>query len=149
MTVPLPKPIERGASDLIHQAALRYLARRPRTIAHMTAYLTRIGASPTGIRSAIAKFQRLGYLDDDAYARQWARDRLARKPMGRERLEQELERQGLEAHIIAVTVEELYSETSEREVALKLAGSRAVTPSFLRRWGFSEETIETIVARLE
>jgi regulatory protein len=144
MTVPLPKSIERGASDPIQQAALRYLARRPRTIAQMKAYLARIGASPTGVRTAIAKFQRLGYLDDDAYARRWARDRLARKPMGRERLEHELGAQGLEEHLIAVTLEELYGETSERELALKLAGSRAVTPSFLRRRGFSEDTIESV-----
>ncbi|HKN85732.1 MAG TPA: regulatory protein RecX [Nitrospiraceae bacterium] len=133
--------------DLIERAALRYLARRPRTIAHMKAYLARIGASPGGVRAAIAKFQRLGYLDDDAYARRWARDRLARKPMGRERLEHELGTHGLEAHTIAVTVEELYGETSERDLALKLAGSRAVTPSFLRRRGFSEETIESVMSQ--
>ena len=144
MTVPRSKSIERGASDPIQQAALRYLARRPRTIAHMKAHLVRIGASPARVRTLIANFQRLGYLDDAEYARRWARNRLARKPMGRERLECELTAQGLEAHISGIVLDELYGETSERELALKLAASRAVTPGFLRRRGFADDTIESV-----
>lgn len=145
--MPLPKPIEGGVADPIQQAALRYLARRDRTEAQIRAYLDRSGASPARIRRLIAEFHRLGYLNDDAYARRWAHDRLARKPMGPARLEHELRAQGLGERTIAATIEDLYRDTSEREVALKLVEARAVTPAFLRRWGFSEDTIESVLCR--
>jgi RecX family. len=67
--------------------------------------------------------------------------------MGRLRLEAELQAQGLDERIITNTVEEIYAERSERTVALQLLHARAVTPAFLRRRGFSEDTIESIVSR--
>ena len=67
--------------------------------------------------------------------------------MGRLRLEAELQAQGLDERIITNTVEEIYAESSERTVALQLLHARAVTPAFLRRRGFSEDTIESIVSR--
>jgi SOS response regulatory protein OraA/RecX len=72
---------------------------------------------------------------------------MARKPMGRLRLEAELQAQGLDERIITNTIEEIYAELSERTVALQLLHARAVTPAFLRRRGFSEDTIESIVSR--
>ena len=107
-----------------------------------------MGASSARIRSLIAKFHRMGYLDDRAYARRWARDRIARRPVGRERLEFELRGQGLDAATIAGTIEELYAETSERELALKLFEASAITPAFLRRRGFSEDTIEAVLSKM-
>jgi len=67
--------------------------------------------------------------------------------MGRLRLEAELQAQGLDERIITNTIEEIYAELSERTVALQLLHARAVTPAFLRRRGFSEDTIESIVSR--
>lgn len=69
---------------------------------------------------------------------------MARKPMGRVRLEAELQAQGLNEQIIFNTIEEIYAETNERTVALQLLHARAVTPAFLRRRGFSEDTIESV-----
>jgi regulatory protein len=106
--------------------------------------LDRIGASSARIRRLIAKFHRMGYLDDHAYARRWARDRIARRPVGRERLELELRAQGLDASTIAGAIEELYAEISERELALKLVEGGTISPAFLRRRGFSEDTIEAV-----
>jgi regulatory protein len=147
-TVRLHKPIQLRAGDVHEQAAVRYLARRDRTEAQIRTYLDRIGASPAQIRRLIAKFYRMGYLDDHAYARRWARNRIARRPMGRERLELELRGQGLDASIIAAAVEELYAETSERELALKLVEAGGMTPGLLRRRGFSEDTIETLFSQM-
>jgi regulatory protein len=146
--VPLHKPIQSRVADPHEQAALRYLARKDRTAAQIRTYLDRIGASSARIRSLIAKFHRMGYLDDRAYARRWARNRIARRPVGRERLEFELRGQGLDAATIAGTIEELYAETSERELALKLFEAGAITPAFFRRRGFSEDTIEAIFSQM-
>jgi regulatory protein len=133
--------------DAVAQAALRYLARRDRSEAHIRAYLGKAGASPSHIRTVLSRLRTLGYVDDRAFAHRWARDRMARKPMGRLRLEAELQAQGLDERIITNTVEEIYAESSERTVALQLWHARAVTPAFLRRRGFSEDTIESIVSR--
>lgn len=134
-------------SDAAMQAALRYLARRDRSEAHLNAYLSKRGASPLRIRAVLRRLRSLGYLDDRSFARRWARDRMARKPMGPLRLEAELRAQGVEEPIVTETIDIIYGETSERHVALQLAQDRSVTPAFLRRLGFSEETIEEICAR--
>jgi regulatory protein len=129
----------------VTQVALRYLARRDRSEAHIKAYLGKVGASPSHIRTVLARLRGLGYVDDRAFAQRWARDRIARKPMGRLRLEAELQAQGLDERIVANTVEAIYAELSERTMALQLLRTRAVTPAFLRRRGFSEDTIESVV----
>lgn len=131
-------------ADPVEHAALRYLARRDRSEAHLRAYLGQIGASPSRIRTVLARLRALGYVNDRAFARRWARDRMARKPMGRLRLEAELQAHGLDEKIIFNTVEDIYAETDERSVALQLLKTRSVTPAFLRRRGFSEDTIEMI-----
>jgi regulatory protein len=137
-----------SGSDAVAQAALRYLARRDRSEAHMKAYLSKLGASPVRIRTVLSTLRALGYLDDQAFARRWARDRMARKPMGQLRLEAELQAQGLDERAIAHTIEAIYGETGERHLALQLMHDRSVTPAYLRRRGFSEDTIEAVFSEM-
>ncbi|MER3422183.1 MAG: hypothetical protein C4293_02065, partial [Nitrospiraceae bacterium] len=94
-------------SDPLEQAALRHLARRDRTEAQMKAYLTRMGASPTRITSVIRGLQARGYLNDQAYALRWARSRIERRPMGRDRLEAELIGQGLDRHTVSGVLDQV------------------------------------------
>lgn len=68
--------------------------------------------------------------------------------MGQLRLEAELHAQGLDERTIADTINEIYSETSERHLALQLMHDRSVTPAFLRRHGFSEDTIEAVFCEI-
>lgn len=139
---------------LMEQAALRYLARRQRTEANVKEYLRRVGASPTQIRTLVRKFVERGYLNDDSYALGWAGKRLARRPMGRARLEAELWRQGIDRATAMRVVAQVYQEHDERSLAQALlarrpvllaAGSPSRAASLLRRHGFSEETIEELL----
>jgi SOS response regulatory protein OraA/RecX len=114
----------------------------------MKAYLGKLGASPARIRTVFARLRSLGYVDDQAFAQRWARDRMTRKPMGRLRLEAELQAQGFDGRTIADTVEEIYAGTSERQLAWLLMHGRSVTPAFLRRRGFSEDTIEAVCSEM-
>jgi SOS response regulatory protein OraA/RecX len=114
----------------------------------MKAYLGKLGASPARIRTVLARLRSLGYVDDQAFAQRWARDRMTRKPMGRLRLEAELQAQGFDERTIADTVEDIYAGTSERELALQFIHDRSVTPAFLRRRGFSEDTIEAVCCEM-
>lgn len=129
-------------SDPLEQAALRHLARRDRTVAQMKAYLlTRMGASPTRAMTLIKRLQARGYLKDRAYALRWARSRIERRPMGRERLEAELRGQGLDRNTVAEVLEQVYSEVDERDLARLLMGRTSVSAGLLRRYGFNEDLI--------
>lgn len=141
--------------DEFERAALRYLTRRDRTQAQLRAYLRRVGTPPAVTRMLIKRLQARGYLNDEAYALRWARSRLARRPMGQDRLEAELLGQGLDRAIVLRTLALVYAETSERELASRLLArrsgtGRSGTPSrtamLLRRYGFGEETIEAVMS---
>lgn len=120
----------------------------------MRAYLVRLGASSTHVRRVIEQLLERGYLNDERYALQWASDRLARRPMGRARLEAELIGQGLDRDTTAHALEHVYGGRSEHELALALLRQRpeARNPanrlreaSLLRRYGFPEELIEAVL----
>ena len=140
--------------DPTEQAALRYLARRDRTDAQMRAYLIRLGVSSARAGRVIKRLIQQGYVDDERYGLRWASERLARRPMGRERLEAEMIGQGLERDTIERTLDQVYGERSERDLALALLRSkynrrdptsRSAGATLLRRYGFTEETIETVL----
>lgn len=139
------KSIQSSSSDPMADAALGYLARRARTVAQVKAYLARKGSSPAKTRSLIVKFEKLGYLDDREYAQRWARDRLARKPMGRERLTAELQAQGVDDWIVAETVEAVYQENSEYHLIVDLSRKKPVSAALLRSRGFHEDVIASFV----
>jgi len=74
--------------------------------------------------------------------------------MGRERLAHELLAQGLQPATVARTLDLVYRELSERDLARTLlsrwlgpgrAASQARKAGLLRRYGFSDETIESVL----
>jgi regulatory protein len=129
-------------SDLLEGAALRYLARRDRSEAQMAAYLEHRGASPSKVRTLLRQLRTRGYLNDERFAVSWGQARLARRPMGRQRLEAELLGQGLGPPLVLRVLSRLYREQDEREIARRLLKRKPGNGSLLRRYGFSEETIE-------
>ncbi|MEW6544812.1 MAG: RecX family transcriptional regulator [Nitrospirota bacterium] len=142
------------AVDPFEQGVLRYLARRDRTEAQVRTYLGRTGASPVRIRQLLERLRHLGYVDDEAVARRLARARLSRRPMGRARLEAELLALGLARSVTDPVLDELYRERSERDLARLLLGrrpprgrpnERAREAGRLRRYGFSEDTIQDVL----
>ncbi|MGH7166774.1 MAG: regulatory protein RecX, partial [Nitrospiraceae bacterium] len=88
-SLPARKPRESSfpSSDPTERAVLRYLARRDRTEAQVVAFLERHGTSPSRIKAWMTELRRRGYVNDKSFALRWAHARLARRPMGRERLE--------------------------------------------------------------
>ncbi len=142
-----------SSDDRLESTAIRYLARRDRTEAQVRALLTRHGGSPTRIQAVIRRLQASGYLDDQAFAERWARARVAQKPMGRLRLEQELRAKGLTRTIIERVLAAIFADQAESDLARHLLRRRADLrdagphrqAGLLRRYGFSEETIELVV----
>ena len=120
---------------------MRYLARRDRSEAQMAAYLEHRGASPSRVRTLLRQLRTRGYLNDERFAVSWGQARLARRPMGRQRLEAELLGQGLGPALVVRVLSRLYPQ-DEREIARRLLKRKPGNGSLLRRHGFSEETIE-------
>lgn len=139
------------------QLAVRALARSDRTTAQIERLLAARGAASSQIRAAVRRLTSLRYLDDVAFAVRWADRRLARMPMGRARLQEELLATGCPEHIVHATLRATYRKVSERDLAVQavtMAGrtTSAQTPGrvarLLTQRGFDEDTIETVMGPL-
>lgn len=136
------------------QAALRYVARWDRTVAQVEQYLRDKGASPAQAKHTVGRLSDLRYLNDLAYAERWVDGRLARQPMGRDRMKAELQAKGIADSIAdrAITKGlQALSEEAVARLALKVAQrkGRRLTPlqaqQLLRQRGFEEETISRMI----
>jgi len=139
------------------QLAVRALARSDRTTAQIEKMLAAKGASPSQVRTAIQRLTSLGYLDDVAFASRWADRRLARMPMGRARLQEELLATGCPGHIVHATLRATYRRVSEWDLAMQALTMASRTTSaqtpgrvarLLNQRGFDEDTIETVMGPL-
>jgi len=139
------------------QLAVRALARSDRTTAQIERLLAAKGASPSQIRATVRRLTSLKYLDDGAFAARWAERRLARMPMGRARLQEELLATGCPEHIVRATLRATYRTVSEQDLALQVITMAGRTTSaktlsrvarLLSQRGFDEDTIETVLGPL-
>ena len=149
--------LETRTPDQRLQLAVRALARSDRTTAQIERLLVTKGASPAQVRATVRRLVSLRYLDDIEFAARWAARRLARMPMGRARLQEELRTTGCPEHIVHATLQSAYRKVSERDLAMQVltrasrTGS-AKTPGrvtrLLSQRGFDEDTIETVMGPL-
>ena len=139
------------------QLAVRALARSDRTTSQIERLLETKGASPAQIRATVRRLTSLRYLDDVAFAARWADRRLARMPMGRARLQEELLATGCPEHIVQSTLRATYRKVNERDLAMQvvmLAGRASSAQALgriarlLGQRGFDEDTIETVMGPL-
>jgi len=85
-----------GAMDV----ALRYLSRRARTVREMRTHLAARRYDPAEVDRTVRNLERLGYLDDTAFAVRYAAWAAAEKPMGRRRIAADLARRGVAMDVI-------------------------------------------------
>ena len=145
------------SSDQWLQLAVRALARSDRTTTQIERLLAAKGASPAHIRATVRRLMSLRYLDDVAFAARWADRRLARMPMGRARLQEELLATGCPEHIVHATLRATYRKVSERDLAMQVVMMAGRTTSaktlgrvarLLSQRGFDEDTIESVMGPL-
>jgi regulatory protein len=145
------------SSDRWLQLAVRALARSDRTTAQIERLLAVKGAPPSQVRATVRRLLSLRYLDDVAFAARWIDRRLARTPMGRARLHEELLATGCPEPIVQSALRAGYRKVSERELAMqvvRMAGRINSTQPvgrlarLLNQRGFDEDTIETVMGPL-
>lgn len=138
--------------------AYRYLTIRPRSRHEVEQKLKDREFPPAIVTSVIDHLMNLGYLDDHAFAAQWAASRVRSRGFGRRRIEQELRNKGIDRELITETMGGLFEDTAELEVARGEAAKKLRTlgrfepevrkrrlAGYLERKGFSSAIIRTLL----
>lgn len=145
------------------QTALDYLAYKPRTEQEVRRKLQKQDVSRLVIDDVIARLYELEYLDDEAYAHDYAHNRFSSKKYGPVRIRRELEERGVDRHLAETAVDELFAEKSAWGAAWEHAEKRWPRLAdeedprrrrqklyrYLRRRGFTSDTIRPILDELE
>jgi len=115
-------------SDLIEKeltraknTAYRYLSYRPRSRAEIEAKLRDKEFDESIVTAVLVDLTRLGFVNDEQFARAWARGRIRLRGFGRRRIEQELKAKGVSPEIVRETFTEVFGETNEAETAMQVA----------------------------
>jgi regulatory protein len=133
-----------------HERALGLLAVRPRSRRELERRLLAARFEPQEVRDVLTRLGRVGLVDDEAFARQYAEQHFGARKEGSRGVEQGLRSAGIAPALAASVAEEAPDDDEER--AAELAGSRAsrlrgVAPqkafarlsSLLMRRGYSPE----------
>lgn len=146
--------------DEIGQAvdrAARFLSYRPRSTAEVRRNLADKDTPEPVIEAAVQRLNKMGYLDDRAFAKFWIENRTMFKPLSPRALRYELRQKGVPAPVI----DELLAEVDVRETAERAARTRlnrlrgsdhdtfrAKLSAFLQQRGFSYDTIRDVTEQL-
>ena len=126
--------------------SVRALARRDQSAASLRAKLERAGISEDAQSDALDTLARAGYLDDGRFARDRAAQ-LAGRGYGDEWIRADLEAQGVAAEAAERALSELDPEAERAEREWVRLGGGLRSARTLARRGFSEESLEALVAQ--
>ena len=160
----LPDQLELLHSEEAEQQAvdraLNYLSFRPRSREEVRRYLRRKETPPEVIEAALARLDRLDFVNDRAFASFWIETREQFNPRGARALKNELRMKGVEREV----VEELVDDEQDEERALRAGRKKAQSlmhvpnidyatfrtrlGSFLQRRGFGYEVSTRTVRAL-
>ena len=160
----LPEQLEQLQSEEIEQRAvdraLNYLSYRPRSREEVRRYLKRKETPPEIIETALARLDRLDFVNDRTFAGFWIESREHFSPRGARALKNELRMKGVERDV----VDELVNDEQDEERALRAGRKKAMTlvhasnidyatfrnrlGSFLQRRGFGYQIVTKTVREL-
>lgn len=150
--------------DALYGYAVRSLGQQMRTVTELKRLLRRrVEPGEPGeakMNAVVARLQERRYLDDTAYAQDYAKLRQENASLGRRRVQQDLIRKGVQATVIAKTLDGAYENIDEEELARRhLERKRVQKPQnekeaarvmrMLARAGFSTGIIYRILRRWE
>ncbi len=161
-TTALGEALAREAALLAtYDRALRMLAFRARATGELRRNLVRKGEEPPLVDAAIERLTRAGFLDDGAFARQFARTRAAAGRASKRRIQAELARRGVSRETADAAIAEVFDEDAvdEGEAAVEVARRKhrslvSLEPAvrhrrlyaFLARRGYDGEHIRRAIA---
>jgi regulatory protein len=138
--------------------AYRYLSYRPRSYSEVEKKLRDKGFGDVTVGTVLSNLIRLGYVDDEKFADQWAQSRVRLRGLGRRRIEQELRDKGVDRDTARRVLDDVLTvdleiETARRAAERKLTTMRTLDretrrrrlAGFLERKGFSFAVIRQIL----
>jgi regulatory protein len=126
-------------------AALRALRARDRSTAELDQRLLARGAGAEERREALELLERVGYVDDERFARGRAAT-LAVRGSGDALIRDDLERRGLAGETIEGALAGLEPEHARAEQIVAKRGRSAKTARYLAARGFGEDAVAAAVA---
>ncbi len=148
---------QKAAETRAFDRAVRLLGLRPRSRFEIESRLRREGLGAAAIGAALARLERLGYLDDAAFARWWVENRMRFSPRGRQALYQELRQKGVARPLIEAALGDFDSDEQAVAAGRRQAARWAhLAPTafgqkmiaFLYRRGFDADTARRATIRL-
>jgi regulatory protein len=143
--------------EKVHQRALNFLSYRPRSVAEVQRNLREKDVPEEVIEQEIERLERVGLLDDEAFARYWIANRQQFKPRSARALRDELRQKG----VSSVIIEAALADFDEEEAAYRAAQARVSRYAnldretfrkrlggFLTRRGFDYGTSRGVLDRL-
>jgi regulatory protein len=138
--------------------AYRYLSYRPRSFAEVEKKLRDKEFGDALVDAVLSDLVRLGFINDQRFADQWAQSRIRLRGLGRRRIEQELRNKGVDRETVRRTLKDVLAPDLEIETARKAAERKLATmktldremmrrrlAGFLERKGFSYDVIRNIL----
>lgn len=111
---------EEGSTEEAYNRVLNYLSYRPRSHAEVVIYLKKHGVSEGQTAAITERLERVGLLDDEAFAQFWVENRERFRPRGARALRYELRTKGLNDKVI----ERALASVDEGESAYRAAGKK-------------------------
>ena len=128
------------------ETALRALRFRDRTTAELDARLEQRGVGEAEREQALETLERIGYVDDERFARSRA-ERLAERGSGDALIRDDLERRGVAAETVAAVLAGIAPERERVARIVEQRGPGMKTARYLAARGFDEDALEDIVAQ--
>ena len=139
----LQELVERSDARRAQEKALYLLEHRSHSKRELTEKIARTAASREAAQAAADHLEEIGLVDDRAFAETYARELFQRKRYGARRVRQELSRKGVGRDIIDQVLERRYPTWREDEKARR----RAVAA--LQRLGYSFEQVRAVMGGLD
>ena len=117
-------------------AALKYLTAKARTVREMERHLDELNYGEFEVYQVVERLKELDYLNDEKYAEEFVRSRLATKPVSRKKLYQQMLAHELPKEIIESAlagVDDSSEQDGAREIAEKFNRQLADLPEEERR----------------
>jgi regulatory protein len=102
------------------QRAFRLLAVRARSEKELRIKLTERGFDESVVGGVAARLRELKFLDDEAFARQWARNLAVNRLLGNRRIDASLREKGIPRELIEQVIAEVREELSEQKALVSL-----------------------------
>lgn len=112
---PTPKKKEKGTTPM--DAALKYLTTKARTVREMELYLDKREYGEYEVYQVVERLKELGYLNDEAYACDFVRTRLATRPISRAKLKEQLYAHKLSPDAIDAAISGVSDEEEQKNAA--------------------------------